>query len=72
MAQMGGYKLTDFLDWILVYGPMKHIHGPLRGSLTLGESLVQTIRSYWRTQKIFMGVSFSGIWWSFAFGVHGL
>jgi len=26
----------------------------------------------WRTQKIFMGVSFSGIWWSFLFGVCGL
>ena len=26
----------------------------------------------WRTQKIFMGVSFNGIWWSFAFGVRCL
>jgi len=27
----------------------------------------------WRTQKIVMeGVSFSGIWWSFAFGVRSL
>jgi len=26
----------------------------------------------WRTQKISMGVSFSGIWWSFAFGVRCL
>ena len=26
----------------------------------------------WRTQKIFMGVSFSGMWWSFVFGVRFL
>ena len=26
----------------------------------------------WRTQKMFMGVSFSGIWWSFVFGVRCL
>jgi len=24
----GRIKLADFLDWILVYGPLKHIHGP--------------------------------------------
>jgi len=27
-------------------------------------------RQQWRTQKIFMGVSFSGIWWQFVFGVR--
>jgi len=30
MAQMGGKKLANFLDWILVYGPLKRIHGHLR------------------------------------------
>jgi len=30
MAQTGEQKLADFLDWILVYGPLKHIHEPLR------------------------------------------
>jgi len=30
------------------------------------------IHKQWSTQKIFMGGSFSGIWWSFVFGVHFL
>jgi len=29
-------------------------------------------RQQWRTQKIFMGISFSGIWWQFVFGVRSL
>jgi len=29
-------------------------------------------RHQWRTHKIFMGYSFSGVWWSFLFGVRCL